>query len=326
MNRRFVDEILREYEQTRDLKKKELKYRKEMVYERIPQIKDIEEKLALTGIKVSRLILSNPEESQRLMAELKHESNRLKSEKAFLLTENNTPLTFLDMEYVCDLCKDTGFIPTGEKCRCFKQKIVDRTYEMSNISAILERDNFDNFNMDLFSKDKVEGTDESPYENICHILSTAEGFVHNFKSNDTPNLLLHGNTGLGKTYLCSCIAKALIDKGYLVVYQTAFQITEIMEAYKFGKNIDAITRQKYHLLFNSDLLIIDDLGTEMTNTFTTVEFFNVINTRLMNQKKMVISTNLEPNELTRIYGQRIASRVLTSVESIEFVGSDLRWV
>ncbi len=285
------------------MKIKEMKYRKEMVYEKIPEIKDIEEKLALTGIKVSRLILSNPEESKRLMAELKHETNRLQKEKAFLLTENNTPLTFLDVEHVCDMCKDTGFVPSGKKCQCFKQKIVDRTYEMSNISTILERDNFDNFNMDLFSKEIAEGKTTSPYDNMREILAHAEGFVHNFKKNETPNLLLFGSTGLGKTYLCSCIAKSLIDKGYLVVYQTAFQITEIMEAYKFGKNIDAITRQKYHLLFNSDLLVIDDLGTEMTNTFTNVELFNVINTRLMNNKKIVISTNLEPSELRNIYGE-----------------------
>lgn len=325
MKRRFIDEILKEYEKTRDLKLKELNYRKEMVYEHVPRIKAIEEELAITGIKASRLILSNPGESERLLAELKHETNRLQKEKAFLLTENNMPLSFLDIEHQCDLCKDKGFLPSGNKCRCFMQKIVANAYKMSNISVILERDNFDNFNMELFSKETIQGKDISPFENMHNILSFAEGFVHNFKKDKTPNLLLFGSTGLGKTYLCSCIAKALIDKGHLVVYQTAFQITEIMEAYKFGKKTDTIIREKYHLLFNCDLLIIDDLGTEMTNTFTNVEFFNVINTRLMNNKKMVISTNLEPNELVNIYGQRIASRVLTNVDPLEFIGSDLRW-
>lgn len=325
MKRRFIDEILKEYEKTRDLKLKELNYRKEMVYEHVPKIKAIEEELAITGIKASRLILSNPSEAERLLAELKHETNRLQKEKAFLLTENNMPLSFLDIEHQCDLCKDKGFLVNGNKCRCFMQKIVANAYEMSNISVILDRDNFDNFNMDLFDKEKIPGKDISPFENMRNILSFAEGFVHNFKKDKTPNLLLFGSTGLGKTYLCSCVAKALIDKGHLVVYQTAFQITEIMEAYKFGKKTDAIIREKYNLLFNSDLLIIDDLGTEMTNTFTNVEFFNVINTRLMNNKKMVISTNLEPDELVNIYGQRIASRVLTNVDPLEFIGSDLRW-
>lgn len=325
MNRRFIDEILNEYEKTRDMKKKELEYRKDMVYEKVPRIQEIDEQLALTGIKISRLILSNPEESRRLIAELKHETDRLKKERAFILTENNMPLTFLEMEHECDLCSDTGFVPDGSKCQCFKQKVVDRTYEMSNISAILERDNFENFNMDLFSKDKIESRGISPFEQMQEILSYAEGFVHNFKQKKTPNLLLFGSTGLGKTYLCSCIAKALIDKGYLVVYQTAFQITEIMETYKFSKTKSTQMKLRYDLLFNSDLLIIDDLGTEMTNTFTNVEFFNVINSRLMNEKKIVISTNLEPGELVKIYGQRIASRVLTSVEPLEFIGSDLRW-
>lgn len=316
---------MKEYEKTRDLKAKELEYRKEMVYEHVPRIRTLEEKLAITGIKASRLILSNPSEAKRLLAELKHETNSLQKEKAFLLTENNMPLSFLDVEYECEQCKDKGFLEGGAKCRCFMQKIVDHTYEMSNISSILSRDNFENFNMDLFDKNIVASEEISPFDNMKNILSSAEGFVHNFKKKETANLLLYGTTGLGKTYLCSCIAKALIEKGNLVVYQTSFQITEIMESYKFGKKVDAITRNKYNLLFESDLLIIDDLGTEMTNTFTSVEFFNVINTRLMQGKKMVISTNLLPSQITNVYGERIASRVLSGFEPLKFIGSDLRW-
>lgn len=326
MNRKFVNEIMKEYEKTRDLKIKELEYRKEMVNERVPEIQKIDEKLAMTGINISKLIMANPSDSKKLLAELKHETNRLQKEKAFLLTENNMPLSFLELEYQCNLCKDTGFVEGSKKCQCYMQKLIDRTYEMSNISKILERDNFENFNMDLFSKEIENGEEISPYDNMQEILSTAEGFVHNFRNKTTSNLLLFGTTGLGKTYLCSCIAKALIEKGHLVVYQTSFQIAEIMEAYKFGNKTDTNIKRKYDLLFNSDLLIIDDLGTEMTNTFTTVEFFNVLNNRLMNEKRIVISTNLTPGELVNIYGERIASRVLSSFEPLKFMGSDLRWV
>ena len=137
--------------------------------------------------------------------------------------------------------------------------------------------------------------------------------------------MFYGDTGLGKTFMCNCIAKSLLDKGHLVIYQTAFKMFEIIEDYKF-KNADShISKENYENLFDCDLLIIDDLGTELTNSFTNSELFNILNTRLLSGKKTIISTNLSPMQLGSNYAQRIFSRLFDRFKMVKFIGKDLRW-
>ena len=155
-----------------------------------------------------------------------------------------------------------------------------------------------------------------------NILNICEGFAFNFDVNSKDNLLFYGETGTGKTFLANCIAKSLLDKGKIVIYQTAFKLLEILEDLRFGKNSN---RDKYNLLFEADLLIIDDLGTEMTNTFTNTELFNIINSRLLSNKKMIVSTNLSPKEIMDRYDDRIFSRLFSKFAVLHFFGKDLRW-
>ena len=138
-------------------------------------------------------------------------------------------------------------------------------------------------------------------------------------------MLFYGTTGLGKTFLCNCISKSLLDKDKIVIYQTAFTILEILERRRFGKGNKEISDYQYDLLFEADLLVIDDLGTEVTNTFTNAEIFNIVNTRLIAGKKTLISTNLTPKEISGIYTDRIFSRILDKFIPLKFYGKDLRW-
>ena len=135
--------------------------------------------------------------------------------------------------------------------------------------------------------------------------------------------MFYGETGLGKTFLTNCIAKALLDRGKIVIYQTSFKLLEILEDLRF--NNDTKDRTKYNLLFEADLLIIDDLGTEMTNTFTNSEIFNIINSRLLSNKKTIVSTNLSPKEMMDRYDDRIFSRLFSKFTVLHFYGKDLRW-
>lgn len=325
MNKNFIRNILLEYEKKRDNAQKELEYRKSQVYELIPRIKEIDDEMAKVGITLSRAILKNPENYEEEVNKVKEYTDKLKQEKAILLTENNVPLNFLEIYHECRSCNDTGFLSHGVKCNCLKQKLINEAYNMSNISHVLNKENFQNFNIEIFSNEKFENEDLTPRENMLNILSVSEGFVNNFDKDTGENLLFYGTTGLGKTFLCNCIAKALLDKGKIVVYQTAFKILEILEEYKFNKDRSPEIRESYNLLFDCDLLVMDDLGTELTNTFTNVELFNIINTRLIHNKKTIVSTNNSPLKIAEKYSDRIYSRIFGQFIILKFYGPDLRW-
>lgn len=325
MYHQFVKDILLEYEKIRDFEHKELEKRKKHVYSLVPRIRAIDEEIGKTGMLVAKTILSNPQNYEQSLRYIKEKMDRLKQEKAILLTENNFPLHYMELNYQCSSCKDTGFLPDGEKCGCFKQRLINRAYEMSNMSKVLEKENFQTFNLELFSGSKYKDEELTPKQNMQNILSICEGFVINFDQKPKENLFFYGSTGLGKTFMCNCIAKALLDKGKIVIYQTAFKILEILEDYKFNNQRTPDIETSYQLLFDCDLLIIDDLGTELNNSFTNTEIFNIINSRLVQGKKILISTNLSPIEIANIYSHRVSSRIFGDFTILKFYGKDLRW-
>jgi DNA replication protein DnaC len=320
-------EILKEYERSREQAQKDYKERIDYINKSIPEIKEIDNKIRTLGLEMTKLVLDDTKDSNYIDLEIdriKAEIEALKQQKAFILTENNFPLSFLKIHYQCDKCSDTGFLTTGKKCTCFKQKIIDSAYGISNLKDILRKENFSKFDINIFSDKEYEGEESSPKENMQKILATCEDFVENFNEDNGDNLLLFGPTGLGKTFLCNSIAKALLDKGYLVVYQTAFKIIDILANYKFHDRTSN-SEEAYNLLFQSDLLIIDDLGTELNNTFANIEIFNILNNRLINGKKTIISTNLTPLQLKDIYSDRVTSRLFGNYKQQKFFGPDLRW-
>ncbi|WP_026476791.1 ATP-binding protein [Alkaliphilus transvaalensis] len=318
----FINEILRDYERKRDRALREKEMRVEDIYHRIPRIAEIDQEITKVSIGISRSILNQSEDPEKALQSLKDKLNALKQEKAYLLTENNIPVQYLEVQYQCSHCQDRGFLPSGEKCSCFKQQLINKAYSMSNLSDILKKENFQSFNINLFSNEIAPGQETSPQNNMLEVLNICEGFVFNFDKQNEENLLFYGPTGLGKTFLTNCIAKALLDKGKIVVYQTAFKIFEVLEAIRFHNSQD---KDHYQLLFDADLLIIDDLGTEITNTFTNSELFNIINSRLLSNKKTLISTNLTLKEIMNNYDDRIFSRLFSKYTLLKFFGNDLRW-
>ncbi len=322
MMQSFTHEILRDYEEKRNRARRQREDRLQEVYDKVPKIREIDEKLQKTGLTISRMLIQGVDDPEKAIENLEQKLDRLKQERAILLTENNIPLQYLEYDFSCVNCNDTGFLPNGQKCGCFKQQLITKGYRMSNLSNILEKENFQSFNLDIFSDEPFDGQPLTPKQNMMNILNVCEGFVFNFDENSKDNLLFYGETGTGKTFLANCIAKSLLDREKIVIYQTAFKLLEILEEIRF-KNSD--NREKYNLLFETDLLIIDDLGTEMTNTFTNSELFNIINSRLLSGKKTIISTNLSPKEIMDRYDDRIFSRLFSKFTALHFFGRDLRW-
>ena len=320
-----IREILLSYQKKRDKAEAILERRTNNVYSQIPEFKKLDEEIGKIGLQLTRLVLQNPSNKENIILESKKKMDELKNKREELLTKYRVPTGYLELQHDCKLCKDKGFLNNGHKCNCLKQEIIHEAYRMSNISRILEKQNFTTLDTSIFSSEKDPKSNISPRENILEVISICDSFIFNFDKDNGENLLFYGNTGLGKTFMSNCIAKSLLDKGYLVIYQTAFKMFEIIEDYKFKNTDSTISKENYENLFDCDLLIIDDLGTELTNSFTNSELFNILNTRLLSGKKTIISTNLYPMELGSIYTQRIFSRIFDRFKMVEFLGEDLRW-
>lgn len=325
MYNNVLKEILTDYERRRDELVIRQRLRKEEIYRKIPEIRIIDEQIFEIGLSMSRAIIENPDHYERDIEDIKEQIEKLQMEKAYLLTENNIPADYMDIKYACKDCEDTGFLTNGERCNCLTQNLINKAYEMSNIRNVLEEENFDTFNINIFPDQAYDGEDLSPRENMGNISSICVDFVNNFDENNGENLLFYGSTGLGKTFMSNCIAKALLDMNKIVIYQTAFKILEMIERRRFGRDATRFEDKEYDLLFDCDLLIIDDLGTELSNAFTNAEIFNIVNTRLLANKKTIISTNLTPKEISEIYTDRVFSRVLEKFIPLKFYGPDLRY-
>lgn len=320
-----TQEILQEYARLRDKAQQELQHRIEEVCTRIPRIAEIDRQMSQVGMDIARWVLKHPEDHEKGAREIRATLEALRRERSALLAAQGLSDSFLELTYQCPHCRDTGYTPDNHPCRCLRQRLIERAYQASNLELLLKDQHFGTFDLSLFSDVPYPGKDISPRENIRHISTVARRFIDQFESRTEPNLVFHGDTGLGKTFLCSCIARALLDKGYTVLYQTSFRIAEAMENYKFGRRENPEAEQAYRMIYDCDLLIVDDLGTELANAFTNVELFNILNTRLMNQKKMIFSTNLSMTEMARTYGERVFSRLISQFELMEFYGKDLRW-
>ena len=329
MNNVNLRTILNDYERKRIYEMNALENRKNELYNQIPRLKQIDSELSSSSISVAKnLLKSNKPE---LLTELQKNIQSLKEEKKSILNSIGKDESYLNIHYDCNLCKDTGYIIEGFKtikCNCLKQKIFDLEYNKSNISNLSEQ-NFSNFKSTVYSdvvdKEKYK-SDISPRENIEIIKKICLNFIKNFDSKEEKNLLFTGNTGLGKTFLSSCIANELLKKGKTVLYQTAPVMFDTIIDYRFGKNTSNI----YNNLLDVDLLIIDDLGTESMNNMKFSELFNIINTRLLNQKnhctKTIISTNLSLQNLLHSYEERVVSRFVGNYNICRFFGNDIRFI
>jgi DNA replication protein DnaC len=233
------------------------------------------------------------------------------------------PADYLEMQYNCPDCKDTGY-KDGIKCHCFRQREIDLLYAQSNIREVLERENFSHFSYDYFDDTKIDprsGKTARAY--MEQVTAFCHRYVDGFKE-EKGNILFTGKTGLGKTFLSNCIAKELIERCFSVVYLPAVEMYEIFSRDRFANDATDEDRDRSQYLLECDLLIIDDLGTELVNTFTTSQLFYVVNERLNRKKGTIISTNLPVNEMRDEFTDRVMSRIVSQYQIIPLYGEDIR--
>jgi len=308
--------IMKKYEEIREKENADLLRRKEEVEAKAPELLGIEKKVAQLSIELAMLNFKRNVDHEVEFPKLKQEITELRGRRLEILSSLGYPLNYLEHRYTCDKCQDTGYI-RQDKCQCYKKKLIDVYHRTSDFNDLIRDYTFSNFKLDLY--DVEEGAYPlSPRENMANILETSLNYIRNFRTVDS-NLLFFGSPGTGKTFLSSCIAKELLDAGFLVVYRTADGLIQNLKDVKFNDQVELL-----ELLLNCDLLIIDDLGTELTTEFSKVELFNFLNAKLLRKKKMIISTNLTIENLKNKYDERIYSRLVGDFNLYKFLGDDLR--
>lgn len=315
-NKANFKRISEEY-MTKNLRAKEdAERRKKVLHARFPEIAGIDNELAMTGLKLMQAAKGDPATLHERIDELKRGNEELLSARRDILLSKGVPEDYSDVHYECPDCMDTGMI-NGVMCKCMRRALVLAGYESSGIGNLIVKQSFDNFDLSYYSGDERR--------NMERALEKAKSFAVNFGEEKARNLLFMGTTGLGKTHLSSAIAKTVIDRGYDVVYETANNIFNDFEYERFGRGYQAqgseLRTARY---FDCELLIIDDLGTEVSNQFTVATLYNLLNARLIGEKSMIISTNIKKEELFSRYADRITSRIFGEFELILFSGKDIR--
>ncbi len=307
------DSIMREYDNQRLENMHGLNARTQAVYDKFPEIKQIDEQISELAEKFAASFTT---EGVMSFQQYKEKLSDLRMEKEALLKCYRIDPKELQMQYRCPDCQDTGYIE-NEKCHCLKQRIIDEMYQQSNLREILNAENFSTLSYRYYDQENMEKMQVA--------IETCTKFAENFDKT-FENILLCGTVGIGKTFLSNCIAKEILDKGHSVLYLSAFQLFDLMAKNSFSGNApkeDFVAKQYPHI-FESDLLIIDDLGTELANSFTLAGFFLVINERILRKKSTIISTNLSPQEILTTYTERTASRIISNYTMLKLSGSDIR--
>ena len=319
LNNSQYDAIMRMYDSRQSRARAEQNRRYEEISAKLPEYDVLRQETAQVSAAAARAaVMGNMSEKASLSDKL----SAISEEKRLLLGAAGYPEDYLDMHYECPLCKDTGFIE-GQKCSCFKQAAIDLLYNQSNIKKILLLENFSNFNYDWYSENYIDPvTGISALENIINVTRDVNAFISDFPSGQ--NLLFYGDTGVGKTFLTHCIASELLSKGHSVLYLSAIDLFDLFSKYTFDNDSEADYREAFSQILDCELLIIDDLGTELTNSFTNSRLFYCINERILAGLSTIISTNLSLEELMNIYSERIFSRLTTSYQVYKIFGDDIR--
>lgn len=318
LNNSQYDTLMRMYNQKQLHHKHEQDERIRAVYEQIPRLPEIDQEIASLSLKKARaLLLPSPDQDFDLSAAIQE----LSGERTALLQIHGYPEDYLELKYDCPICRDTGY--TGnEKCACFKKAAVDLLYTQSNIREILETENFENFSFEYYPQDIINPANGlTALETAQKAVDLAWDFIDNFSKHPS-GLFFYGDTGVGKTFLSHCIARELIDRSCFVLYFSAFDLFDLLAKNTFQK--DASASDMADFVYDCDLLIIDDLGTELTNSFVSSQLFCCINERIINHKSTIISTNLTMEDFLETYSERIFSRISSNYTMLKLIGNDIR--
>ena len=287
-------------------------------YERLPRLRQIDILLRRTMAMAAQAVFASGGDVQAAMAEARAQNLALQQERAWLI-DSHFEEGFLDETPICDRCGGTGYMGST-MCECLAELCrQEQKKELTLLSG--GKESFSQFRLDYYPDRVDPKLGVSPRAIMERNLRTCRTYTTTFSPN-SGNLLFIGGTGLGKTFLSACIARAVADKGYSVIYETATHLFNKLEQAKFNPSEES--RQEAAKFTACDLLIIDDLGTEMPGQFVTAALYSLVNDRLLSGKPMIVSTNLNVEEIHRRYSPQIASRLQGSFHQLIFLGDDIR--
>lgn len=284
----------------------------------IPEIDEIQSELSQVGLEISRLFFYG-ENTDEAVDKLRTKSKKLVARRCEILKANGYNEDAMKPHFVCEACEDKGFI-NGRICSCHRQLLKDIMKKEISKLAPIDKCTFDSFSVEYFSE-KPSESGIVPRQRAEKVLEACRKYAQNF-STSSKNLLFFGGAGLGKTHLSLAILNVAINRGYYVCYGTSQNICDDLQSEQFGR-VDDLIYTKNQVL-GCDLLVLDDLGTEIDNQYSIATLYNIINSRLLSGKPTIISTNFSMNKLEEKYDKRITSRLTGEYTPFYFIGNDIR--
>ena len=292
--------------------------RLQQAYEQLPRLKEIDLQLRKTMTLAAQAVFTKGGDARLAMEDVRRANMALQQERNALVEQHFEP-GYLDEKPVCDKCGGSGYVG-ATMCSCLQELCRQEQKKELRFLSATDAD-FDRFRLDYYSEEILREFGVSPRTVMEKVLTTCRKYAYSFGAG-SGNLLFSGGTGLGKTYLSACIAGVVADRGYSVVYESAGNLFAKLERHRFHP--DEESRAETAKLMDCDLLIIDDLGTELSGSFVTSALYTLLNDRLLTGKSMIVSTNFSLEELAKRYNLQIASRLQGNFKQLIFVGSDIR--
>ena len=321
----YSEQILRRarerLEQAKNERERENEAHRRDAYDRYPRLAEIDRELRLTMTQLMATALRQGEDPTQAVEQIRERNLALQQERDWILDAGELEEGYLDDVSVCEKCSGSGYVGS-QMCSCLAE--LCRQEQKKELTSLLGsgKETFDTFRLDVYPDTYDTALGASPRQLMKSNLRICRRYAESFGPG-SGNLLFSGATGLGKTFLSACIARQAADRGFSVVYETASKLFADFEAEKFGASQEE-NRGRSRKYLECDLLIIDDLGTEMTTQFTISALYTVINTRMMENRATVISTNLADTEIESRYSPQIASRILGTFRLVQFAGDDIR--
>ena len=309
--RNYYKEVHDQYRNKRERAEREAEMRKARIHDAIPQTFDIDTRLQRTGSEILAAIMEAGNSEEKI-ARIRKNNDLLRQKRKELLREAGYPEDYTDVVYECDKCADSGYVGL-DMCNCMRAAIAEARLADSELGRLGELQRFDNFDLGYYA----QGGERASMELILGVLRR---FAEGFNKDTSDSWLLYGDTGLGKTHLSTAVGVTVIRRGYDVLYKTVQAVIDDFEEVQFK----GASQQNVRRYYDCDLLIIDDLGAELTNQFTTSCIYNIMNARMNKRKSTIISTNLTQKELRDRYADRITSRLFGEFKPLQFKGTDIR--
>lgn len=319
-NERYISKALAEVRRRHSAAEAAAAERNDRAETEIPELARLRSELAMTSIELSRLILSRPADLQARIEELRQTNLNGQQLISQLLVSNGYGADYLDVKYFCDKCNDTGIIGNNY-CDCVNELATKYAVEELNRKSQVTLSSFDSFKLSYYPNDVKDKGGKTPRERMGDILAFCTAYARSFSLN-SPNLLMIGKTGLGKTHLSLSIAETVVSCGFTVAYDSVVNYLRQIDEERFGRT----SGDTMAVLLDTDLLILDDIGSEYKSKNFDSYLYNIINTRINQSKPTIISTNLSTQELQEQYNERIISRIISEYEWLSFVGNDIRQI